>query len=514
MNGLIHASLKNPIAVTVMVLSLVVLGGLAAYSIPIDILPVFKSPAVQTLVFYSGMPAASIEKNITARLERGVVQATGGRRLESRSIVGVSIVRDFFRSNIDRSGAMTEVNSLAGWEYPTMPPGTLPPVVLPYDPTSTTPVCLLALDSDTQGEATLFDVGRYEVRPQIMSQPGAIAPLVYGGKVRAVMMYLDRVKLQARHLSPMDVMRAVDEYNVFLPTGSAKFGTTDYAIDSNSMFDAVGRMEDIPLRNEHGNAAFLRDVATPKDANFIQTNVVRVNGKRQVYVPVFRQLGSSTLDVVNNLKGAIDKIQTRLTRPGIDLKVVLDQSVYVRHSIESLVEEGVLGAILCSLVILLFLGEWRMTVIAVLTIPIAVLASLIGLYASGNTINVMTLAGLSLAIGPMVDSAIICLENTHRHLGLGATPEEAAFRGASEVAMPELVASLCTLLVLAPLALMPGLGEFLYRPMAAGVAFAMISAYLLSRSFVPSRSARWLKAHEGHGHEPENGNGHDDHHDP
>ncbi len=513
MNGLIHASLKNPIAVTVMVLSLVVLGGLAAYSIPVDILPVFKSPAVQALVFYSGMPAASIEKNITARLERGVGQASGGRRLESRSIVGISIVRDYFRSNVDRSGAMTEVNSLAGWEYPTMPPGTLPPVVLPYDPTSVTPVCLVALDSATQGEATLFDVGRYEVRPQIMSQPGAIAPLVYGGKVRAVMMYLDRVKLQARHLSPMDVMNAVDEYNVFLPTGSAKFGTTDYAIDSNSMFDVVGRMADIPLRNEHGNAAFLRDVATPKDANFIQTNVVRVNGKRQVYVPVFRQLGSSTLDVVQTLRGAIDKIQARLTRPGIDLKLVLDQSVYVRHSITSLVQEGVLGAVLCSLVILLFLGEWRMTVIAVLTIPIAVLAALIGLYASGNTINVMTLAGLSLAIGPMVDSAIICLENTHRHLGLGASPEDAAFRGASEVAMPELVASLCTLLVLAPLALMPGLGEFLYRPMAAGVAFAMISAYFLSRTFVPSRSARWLKAHGEHRHDSGKTDADGEHHD-
>src|SRR3954469_12121844 len=313
MNGLIHASLRNPIAVTVMMLALVVLGGLSASSIPIDILPVFTSPAVQALVFYSGMPAASIEKNITARLERGGVRAAGGRGIESRSIVGASIVRDYFRSNVDRSGALTEVNSLAGWEYPTMPPGTLPPVVLPYDPTSTTPVCLLALDSPSQNEATLFDVGRYEVRPQIMSQPGAIAPLVYGGKVRAIMMYLDRVKLQARRLSPMDVMKAVDEYNVFLPAGSAKFGTTDYAIDSNSMFDLVGRMEEIPLHNEAGNSTFLRDVATPKDANFIQTNVVRVNGRRQVYIPVFRQLGSSTLDVVNNLKGAIANIQSRLT---------------------------------------------------------------------------------------------------------------------------------------------------------------------------------------------------------
>src|SRR3954467_5120601 len=495
MNGLIRASLRNPIAVTVMSLAVVVLGGLSAYSIPIDILPVFRSPAVQTLVFYGGMPAASIEKNITARLERGVVQASGGRRLESRSIVGVSIVRDYFRSNVNPSGALTETNSLAGWEYPTMPPGTLPPVVLPYDPTSTTPVCLLALNSATQGEAALFDTGRYEVRPQIMSQPGAMAPLVYGGKVRAIMLYLDRVKLQARHLSPQDVLRAVDEYNVFLPTGSAKFGKTDYAINSNSMFDVVGNMAQIPLRNEHGNAAYLADVATPKDANFIQTNVVRVNSRRQVYIPVFRQLGASTLQVVDTLKGSLETMESRLTRPGIDLKLVMDQSVYVRQSIESLMEEGVLGAVLCSLVILLFLGQWRMTVIAVLTIPIAVLAALIGLCATGNTINVMTLAGLSLAIGPMVDSAIICLENTHRHLGLGVVPREAAFLGASEVAMPELVASCCTLLVLAPLALMPGMGAFLFRPMALAVAFAMIAAYVLSRSFVPALCSLWLRPH-------------------
>jgi multidrug efflux pump subunit AcrB len=501
MNGLIRASLRNPIAVTVMVLTVAVLGTMAATAIPVDILPVFKSPAVQVLVFYNGMPAASVEKDITARLERGVVQVTGGRRIESRSIVGASIVRDYFRSNVDRSGALTEASSLAGWEYPTMPPGTLPPIILPYDPTGTTPACLVALDSPSQSEATLFDVGRYEVRPMIMAQPGAISPLVYGGKVRAVMMYLDRERLQARGLSPLDVMKAVDDYNVFLPTGSVKIGATDYAVDSNSMYDFVERMGDIPLRTEHGNAAYLRDVGTPKDASFIQTNVVRVNGRRQVYIPVFRQLGASTLQVVDTLKGAIDAMTARLTRPNINLRVVMDQSIYVRKSIESLAEEGVLGAVLCSTVILLFLGQWRMTAIAVLTIPISVLAAVAGLYATGNTINVMTLAGLALAIGPLVDSAIICLENTHRHLSMGASPEEAAYLGASEVALPELVSTLCTFLVLAPLAFMPGLGEFLYRPMAMAVAFAMIAAYFLSRTFVPSRCAAWLRAHDGEGPE-------------
>ncbi len=498
MNGLIRASLKNPYAVTVFCLTILVIGTLCLFMIPVDILPVFKSPAVQVLTFYGGMPAEGIEKDITNRMERWVGQANGMQRQESRSIVGASIVRDYFQGDVDPNGALTQVNSLALASVPSLPPGTLPPVVLPFDPTSTTPIGLVALNSQTQGESTLYDVGRYEVRNMIMSNPGAVAPVVFGGKIRAVMLYMDRNKLQARGLSPIDVMKAMDNYNLFLPTGDAKFGKTDYAIDSNSMYDFVERMGEMPLRTEHGNAAFLKDVATPKDDAFIQTNVVRVDGRRQVFIPVFRQLGASTLKVIDTLKSSLEEMKSRLTRPGIDLKLVMDQSVYVRQSISSLVQEGMLGAVLCSLVILLFLGEPRMTAIAILTLPLSVLAAVVCLYATGNTINVMTLAGLSLAIGPMVDSAIICLENTHRYLGMGVSAEDAAFRGASEVAMPELVSTLCTFLVLAPLALMPGMGPFLFRPMAMAVAFAMIAAYILSRTFVPSRSATWLKPHTAH----------------
>ena len=495
MNGLIRASLRNPYAVTVMVLTIIILGVISVMSIPVDILPVFTSPAVQALTFYSGMPAESIEKDITARMERWTGQAAGTARQESRSIVGASIIRNYYRSGTDPNGALTQVNSLATAAIPTMPPGTLPPVVLPFDPTSTVPACLVALDSKTQTETILYDTGRYEVRNFIMNIPGAVAPVVYGGKVRAVMAYLDRDKLQARNLSPLDVMKALDNYNLFLPTGDAKFGDADYALDSNSMYSLVERMGDIPIKTEHGNAIYLRDVADPKDANFIQTNVVRVNGRRQVYIPVYRQLGMSTLDVVSGVKTALPDMEARLSRPDIALHLVMDQSVYVRASIWALVQEGVLGAILCSLVILFFLGEWRMTMIAITTIPVSVLGAVICLFECGMTINVMTLAGLALAIGPLVDSAIICLENTHRHLGFGIEPKEAAFLGASEVAMPELVSTLCTFLVLAPLALMPGMGEFLFRPMALAVAFAMICAYLLSRSFVPCFSALLLKSH-------------------
>ena len=510
MNGLIRASLRNPYAVTVLCLTLILLGTVSAYLIPIDILPTFNSPAVQVLTFYGGMPAASIEKDITNRMERWVGQAAGTSRQESRSIVGASVVRDFFRSDVDPNGALTQVNSLALAAVPNLPPGTLPPVVLPFDPTSTKPVCIVAVDSPdgSQNESILYDVGRYEVRNMLLSINGAVAPVVFGGKIRAVMAYLDRQKMQARDLSPLDVMKAIDNYNVFLPTGDAKIGDTDYALDSNSMFDYPSDMGDIPLHSVLGNVSFLRDVATTKDASYIQTNVVRIDGKREVYIPVFRQLGASTLSVVKTIANRLDEFESRLTRSGIKLKLVMDQSIYVKQSIISLVQEGVMGAVLCSLTILLFLGQLRMTAIAVLTLPISVLSALIFLYYTGNTVNVMTLAGLTLAIGPMVDSAIICLENTHRHLGLGATPHEAAYFGASEVAMPELVATLCTFLVLSPLALMPGMGEFLFKPMTLAVAFAMTSAYILSRTLVPACSAAWLSGH-GHGHGEHGEEGHD-----
>jgi multidrug efflux pump subunit AcrB len=511
MNGLIRASLRNPYAVTVTVFTILVLGILCLTQIPFDILPVFKSPAVQVLTFYGGMPARGIEKDITNRMERWTGQSNGIRLQESRSIVGASIVRNYFHDDVDPNGALTQVNSLALSAMPNLPPGTLPPVVLPFDPTSTVPVALVALDSKTETESILYDVGRYEVRNMVMSNPGASAPVVFGGKLRAVMLYLDRIKMQARGLSPIDVMKAADEFNVFVPSGDVKIGDLDYALMSNSMYEFVGGNEgmgNIPLKATHGNAEYLRDVASSQDAAFIQTNVVRVNGRRQVYIPVYRQLGASTLKVVSTLKESLPDMEPRLTRPGIALKLVMDQSIYVRSSIAALAQEGALGAILCSLVILVFLGEWRMTVIAIMTLPLSVLAAIVCLYYTGNTVNVMTLGGLALAIGPMVDSAIICLENTHRHLSLGSKPQEAAFLGASEVAMPELVATLCTFLVLAPLALMPGVGQFLFRPMAMAVAFAMVTAYLLSRSLVPAFSALWLRGHGGgEGHSETRGPG-------
>ena len=288
---------------------------------------------------------------------------------------------------------------------------------------------------------------------------------------------------------------------VFFPSGNVKIGDKDIAVSSNSMFEDPKEMGNIPIQPEPGKFGYLKQVAEPKDASFIQTNVVLVNGRRQVYIPVYRQVGASTLSVVNDVKNSLPEIKAKLSQPNIDLKLVMDQSVYVRASINALVQEGFIGAILCSLVILLFLGQWRMTLIAILTLPLSVLSAIVCLWATGNTINVMTLAGLTLAIGPMIDSAIICLENTHRHLVMGIPPHTAALEGASEVAMPELVSTLCTFLVLMPLVLVPGMGRFLFLPMTLSVVFAMTTAYLLSRTLVPCASAYLLGTH-GHGDQP------------
>jgi multidrug efflux pump subunit AcrB len=474
----------------------------------VDILPIFKSPAVQVLTFYTGMPARGMEKDITNRMERWTGQSNGMKRQESRSILGASIVRNYFQDDEDLSTALTQVNSYALGVVPNLPPGTLPPVVMPFDPTSTTPVALLALDSKRLAtrkpdkvEQILYDVGRYEIRNFIMQNKGASAPVVIGGKIRAVILELEPTKMQARGLSPAEIMKAVDESNVFFPSGDVRVKDRDYALSSNSMFDLVERMKEIPIRYGSGKSVFLGELATPRDSSFIQTNVVRVDGRREVYIPVYRQQGASTLTVVNSLYKNLDAFKAKSSQSdNLDLTVVMDQSVFVRASIWALVTEGAVGAVLCSLVILLFLGQWRMTLIAILTLPLSVLFSVLCLKYTGQTINVMTLAGLTLAIGPMIDSAIICLENTHRHLGMGAHPKEAALEGASEVAMPELVSTLCTFLVLAPLALMPGMGGFLFWPMFLAVFFAMTTAYLLSRTLVPCFSAYLLAPH-GHGHE-------------
>src|SRR5262249_20883071 len=423
---LVRAALGNFHAVLVLMMLIVVLGTVALVSIPVDILPSFKAPAVQVMTFYQGMPARSTERVITDRIERWVNQSPGVQQVESRSVAGVSVVKLYFRDDVEPAGALTMTNSLALAALPNLPPNTLPPVVMPFDPTGTLPLGIITVSNPELSESTVKDLARVEVRNALGRVRGAVAPVVVGGKDRTVMIYLDPKKMEARGLAPTDVVYALNEGNFITSPGSVYVGDDQIALDTNVMLSDVADFNDLPIRIGPDQQVLLKDIGHAEDAYNIQKSRVRVNGRRQVFVPVYRQAGASSLAVSEGVKAELPKFEKVDLPQGTKLAFVIDQTESVKKAINSLIHEGVIGAILVAVMILVFLGEWRMTVIAVLVLPLAVMTGIVGLSASGNTINVMTLAGLFLAIGPLVDNAIVVLETTHRHLGLGKNPFRAA----------------------------------------------------------------------------------------
>jgi multidrug efflux pump subunit AcrB len=503
---IVKAALKNPFAVVVFALLILVLGGVAIWNIPVDILPVFKAPAVQVLTYFQGMPASSIEKTITNRIERWVNQSPGVREIESKSVPGVSVVRLYFRDDINPNGALTMTNSLALGTLPTLPPNTLPPVVLPFDPTGTMPLGILTVSNKTLDEAHIKDLARIDIRNMLGQVRGCVAPVVIGGKDRTILIYLRPDRMKVRNISPLDVVHALQRGNLMVTPGTAYFGQDQVLLDTNVMVEKIEELNDLPIRIVPGDRVYLKDVGWAQDAAIIQTSRVRITdesspyGRREVYVPIYRQQGASSLAVANGVKNHLEDMKKRLP-PGTDLHFVMDQSLYVKEAIKSLIHEGIIGAVLVSIMILIFLGNARMTAIASMSIPLAILCAIIGLFATGNTINAMTLGGLALAIGPLVDNAIVVLENTHRHQGLGKSRTKGAFDGAVEVAIPVLVATATTIIVLCPIALMPGMGGFLFRPLTLAVGFAMVSSFLLSWTLVPMLCAKWLPEHTHAGEE-------------
>jgi multidrug efflux pump subunit AcrB len=513
---LIKASLKNPYMVATIVFMIVALGFVTLTRIPVDILPVFRTPAVQVLTYFQGMPASSVEKTITNRVERWVNQSPGADTVESKSVPGVSVVRIIFRDDIDPNAALTMSNSLALGTLPTLPPNTLPPVVLPYDPTGTLPLGILTVSNPHLDEAHVKDLARIDVRNMLGGVPGCVAPVVVGGKDRTILIYLDPKKLEARKVSPLDVVKALKAGNLMVTPGTAYFGSNQVLLDTNVMVADVAELNNLPIRSKPGDNVYLRDIGHAEDSYSIQTSRVRINGRREVYVPIYRQQGASSLDVARAVKKHVPFMEERLPK-GTKLEFVMDQSVYVEQAIHSLIHEGLIGAALVSVMILIFLGNWRMTLIASLSIPLSIVGACASLYATGNTINAMTLGGLALAIGPLVDDAIVALENIHRHGGIGKSRLRAALDGSVEVMVPVLVATCTTTIVLAPLALMPGMGGFLFKPLALAVAFAMVTSFLLSRTFVPMMCAKFLPEehrHRRHGPAHPNGHAHEPAHEP
>ncbi len=488
---LVRLAIYNPYLIAALIIILSVVGVLSAGRIPVDILPVFKSPAVQVMTYYPGMPASAIEKTITNRIERWVNQAPGARLVESRSVPGVSLVKVYFRDDIDPNVALTLTNSLALGALPNLPPNTLPPVALPFDATGTLPVGILTVRNRHLDDSIQKDWARVTVRNMLGAIPGTIAPVVVGGKDRSVMVYLDPAKMDARGLAPMDIVTALRNGNLMVSPGTAYFGDQQLLLDNNAMVTEVREFNELPISSGVMPPILVKDIGHAEDAAAIQTSSVRVAGASEVYLPIYRQIGSSSLSVVDGVKGQLQSIQEKLPK-GTFLDLVMDQTVAVRSALNALILEGVIGALLVSGMILLFLSNFKMTLIASTSIPLAILTAVIGLYLTGNTINTMTLSGLALAIGPLVDDAIVELENNHRNYAMGKTRVEAALDACREVFLPVIVSTLTTFIVLAPMALMDGIGGFLFKPLAEAVAFAMLASFFFSRTYVPMMCVTFL----------------------
>ncbi len=483
-------SLRNPYIIIVGALVIIILGATAFTRMPVDVFPDIKIPAVVVATFYQGMPPLDMEDNITFRYERFFTLGSNIEHIESRSLSGVSIIKVFFQPGTDIEGAAAQMGTLAMADLGVMPPGTLPPLVLQFD-ASSLPVVLVTLEGKGYDETQLEDEARYNIRNQLATVKGASAPIPFGGKFRQVMAYANPQALQARGLSLMDVVHALDTSNLILPAGDVKIGSKDYYIYSNSMIEKVPDIGQVPVKIGRGQAPVLmNDVAKVEDSSQIQYNQVLINGQPSVYVPVLRQVGANTISVVDGIKDLLPRVFD--LPPGMKLKTIFDQSIYVRQAVKSLEHEAISGSVLASLVILIFLGSFRSTFAIFLSIPLSILAGGFGLFISSSTINIMTLGGFALAIGRLVDDSVVVLENINRHLADGKEPYLAAREGAEEVALPVLASTVTTCIVFFPVMFLFGVAKYLFSALALAVVLSMAASYLVSMSIIPLYCARFL----------------------
>lgn len=494
-------SIRNPYFIIVCCLIVAVVGFTSVARMPVDMFPPIRIPVVVVATFFNGMPPEQIEADITGRFERFFTLASGIDHIESRSLPGVSMIKVYFQPGMDPDASVSTISNLAVANLRRLPQGTLPPVVLKLD-ASSLPVCLIALQGEGMDEVAVRDLAQYTVRNQVATVPGASVPQPFGGKYRQVMIYTDPLKLEAHHLSIMDVVRAVNDSNLILPAGSVRVGKLEYAIYTNSQVDTIDEINNIPVKMVGGSPVRIADIGIAKDAAQIQTSIVRVNGVRSVYTPVLRQGGdSNTIAIVDGVK----EVVRNLTDVPDQLKaaVVFDQSKFVKIAIETLIHEGVVGLALTSLMILMFLASFRSTIAVLFSIPLAVLSTFICLYVGGGTINTMVLGGLALAFSRLIDDSVVVLENIHRYLEHGVAPKDAAEHGGNEVALPVLAATLTTVVVFFPVTFLFGVSRFLFSALAAGVVLSMLSSYLVAMTVVPLFCARFMKPHQtGGAHRP------------
>jgi multidrug efflux pump subunit AcrB len=485
-------SIRNPYFIVVVCLLLTVIGVTSLVRMPIDLFPTINLPEVVVATFYSGMPPEDIETDITDPLERFFTLASGIDHMESRSLLGVSIIKVYFQPGTNADADVTELSNLAMADLKRLPPGTLPPVVLKFD-ASSLPVCLVTLKGEGLNQTQLHDIGQFTIRNQIAVVQGAEIPPPFGGKYRQIMVYVDPYKLASRQLSPMDVVTAVNNSNLILPAGDVKMGPFDYYVYSNSLVDDMDQLSKVPVKTVGNSWVSVDDIGKAEDANQIQYNVVRVDGQRSVYLPIMKQGGdTNTIAVVQGIRDAIEHLYDIPKQ--LKSAVVFDQSAFVKEAIKTLLHEGVIGLALTSLMILIFLGSIRATSAVFLSIPLSALATFVVLYLGGSTINTMILGGLALAFSRIIDNSVISLENIYRHLEHGAAPMAAAEAGGSEVSLAVLAATLTTVVVFFPVTFLFGVSKFLFSALALAVVISLFASYVVAMTVIPLFCSRFLQA--------------------
>jgi len=491
-------AIRNPYFITVICLMILVVGISSVVRMPVDLFPPINIPVVVVATFYSGMPPEQVEVSITGRFERFFTLGSGIEHIESRSLPGVSLIKIFFQPGTNADSAVTMISNLAMANLRRLPPGTLPPVVLKFD-ASSLPVCLITVKGEGLSESLLRDTAQYAVRNQIANVPGASVPPPFGGRYRQIMVYVDPLKLEAYQMSPMDVVRAVNDSNLILPAGSVQIGSLDYSIYTNSQLRNIEEINLLPLKTINGASVRVADVGFAKDAQQIQYNIVRVDGQKSVYLPILKQGGdTNTIAVVDGIKAAVARLFD--VPKELITKVVFDQSLFVRKAIETLLHEGAIGLVLTSLMILLFLGSLRATVAVFLSIPLSALATFVALFMGGSSINTMILGGLALVFSRLIDNSVVVLENIFRHLETGESPKDAAEKGGNEVALPVLAATLTTAVVFFPVTFLYGVSRFLFSALALSVVLSLIASYFVALTVVPLFCSRLLKGHSAEVH--------------
>src|SRR5271168_5180867 len=491
---IVRLALRRPYTFVVTSILLLILGPVAILRTPTDIFPNIDIPVVSVLWNYTGLSPEEMSNRIVFQYERVLTTTVNNiEHIESQSLNGFAVVKIFFHSGVDIGNAVAQVTAVSQTLLRQLPQGTTPPLVIQYN-ASSVPILQLALAGEGLSEQQLGDIGLNFVRTGLVSVPGAAIPYPYGGKQRQVQVDLDTAALQSKGLSPNDVVTAINLQNLILPAGTAKIGTFEYEVDMNGAPQTVAELNDLPIKTVGTSTIYIHDVANVRDGFPPQTNIVRVNGQRSALMTILKSGDASTLDIISSVKALLPTIKASLP-PALVINPLSDQSVFVKASIVGVVREAIIAACLTGFMILVFLGSWRSTLIIAVSIPLSILTSLIVLSALGETINIMTLGGLALAVGILVDDATVEIENINRNIDQGKELVQAILDGASQIAVPALVSTLSICIVFVPMFLLSGVAKYLFVPLAEAVVFAMLASYFLSRTIVPTMAKYLLKPH-------------------